>query len=331
MTRSAAVRAETASLPRRHRPLIVRRLRRALRQIRDTLLAVAVVVLFCVFRLLPLRAAVAVAGAVVGGAAPYVRKPWRLAIVHLELAFPALARDRRLAIARAAFANVGRSFAEIAKLATLRRELERYVTFEGLEHMRAALAQGHGVLAITGHVGNWELLAASCATIGLPVDVIGRRPHNALLSRILIAMRARSGVTTIERDRPQAGRAILRTLRANRILALLIDQDTRGPRVFVPFFGRPAATPSGVATLALRTQAPVIAVFIHRRTEGGHVIRFQPAFPPADAGRDDVETLTSAYTAAIEAEIRACPEEWVWWHRRWRRQPVVSPATSPIS
>jgi len=146
----------------------------------------------------------------------------------------------------------------------------------------------------------------------------------------LVSVRARSGVTTIERDRPQAGRAILRTLRANRILALLIDQDTRGPRVFVPFFGRPAATPSGVATLALRMHAPVIAVFIHRRGEAGHLIRFLPPFPPADAARDDVQTLTNAYTAAIEAQIRAYPEEWVWWHRRWRRQPVAPAATSPI-
>jgi KDO2-lipid IV(A) lauroyltransferase len=246
----------------------------------------------------------------------------------VAVAFPELSTARREEIARAAFANVGRSFAEIAKLATLRRQRERYVAFEGLDHMRAALARGKGVLAITGHIGNWELLAASCAAIGLPVDVIGRRPHNAYLSRLLVAVRARSGVTTIERDSPHAGRAILRTLRANRILALLIDQDTRGPRVFVPFFGRPAATPSGVATLALRTHAPVVAVFIQRRTEGGHVVRFLPAFPPADAERDDVQGLTAAYTAAIEDHIREHPDEWVWWHRRWRRRP--RPAIPPI-
>jgi KDO2-lipid IV(A) lauroyltransferase len=330
MRRSVTVRTETAPLPRRHRPLVVRRLRRALRQIRDTLLAVAILMLFAVFRLLPLRLAIAVSGALVGAVAPLLGKPWRLTTAHLELAFPELPPRRRQEIARAAFANVGRSFAEIAKLATVRSQLERYVTFEGLEHMRAALAAGNGVLAITGHIGNWELLAASCAAIGLPVDVIGRRPHNACLSRILVAMRAGSGVTTIERDRPQAGRAILRTLRANRILALLIDQDTRGPRVFVPFFGRPAATPSGVATLALRTHARVVAVFIHRRSDGGHLIRFLPPFPPADADRDDVQALTNAYTAAIEVQIREYPEEWVWWHRRWRRRPVANGATSPI-
>jgi KDO2-lipid IV(A) lauroyltransferase len=330
MRRSASAGAEAAPLPHRHRPLVVRRLRRALRQSRDTLLAVTTVVLFAVLRVLPLRPAVAVTGALVGAIAPWLGKSWRLATAHLELALPELPAERRRAIARAAFANLGRSFVEVAKLATIRAMRERYVSVEGVEHMHAALAEGNGALAITGHVGNWELLAAACAAIGLPVDVIGRRPHNAALNHLLVAMRARSGVTTIERDSPHAGRAILRTLRANRILALLIDQDTRGPRVFGPFFRRPAATPSGVAALALRTQARVVAVFIHRRSEGGHLIRFLPPFPAADADRDDVQSLTNAYTAAIEAQIRAYPEEWVWWHRRWRRRPLASDAPSPI-
>jgi KDO2-lipid IV(A) lauroyltransferase len=330
MKRTAAVRVEAAPLPHRHRPPVVRRMRRALRQTRDTLLGALIVVVMALFRLLPLRAALAVAGGLAGVAAPWLGKPWRLAERHLAIALPALTPTRRRAIARAAFVNVGRSFAEIAKFPSLRAALDRYVSAEGIDHLRAGLAQGKGLLAITGHIGNWELLAAYCAAIGLPVDVIGRRPSHALLGRLLVTVRARGGVTTIFRDNPHAGRAILKTLRANRILALLIDQDTRGPRVFVPFFGRLAATPSGVAALALRTGAPVVALFIARRPEGGHVIRALPPFPAVDPKRDDVETLTASYTAAIEAHIRQHPDEWVWWHRRWRRRPAASAAIPPI-
>ena len=331
MKRAAIARHEAAPLARRHRPRVIRRGRRALRQVRDTLLAVVVLAVTALLRLAPLRGALALSGGLTGAIAPLLGKLWRLADAHLALAFPETPPEARRAIAREAFANVGRSFAEIAKFASLRGELERYVSIDGLEHLQGALAQGKGVLAVTGHIGNWELLAAYCAGIGLPVDVIGRRPDNALLSRLLVTTRARGGVTTILRDTPQAGRAILKTLRANRILALLIDQDTRGPRVFVPFFGRLAGTPSGVATLALRTGAPVVALFISRRPEGGHVIRVLPPFAPADPARDDAESLTAAYTKVIEAHVREHPEEWVWWHRRWRRRPAASSAIPPIS
>jgi KDO2-lipid IV(A) lauroyltransferase len=190
--------------------------------------------------------------------------------------------------------------------------------------MRDALARGGGLMAITGHIGNWELLAAYCSMVGFPVNAIGRRLHSPLLNRLLIAVRARAGVRTILRESPASSRAILRTLKRNEILALLIDQDTRGPRVFVPFFGRLAATPSGVAALARRTNVPVLPLFISRRPDGGHRIVVHPPFADVDRDRDSVESLTAAYTAAIERHVREHPTEWVWWHRRWRHQPAAS-------
>jgi KDO2-lipid IV(A) lauroyltransferase len=323
-----AARVTAAPIARRHRPLVVRRARRLLRQLRDALLAVLILAIAGLFALLPLAAALAVASVVGARVAPWLGRAWRLADTHLALAFPEMPREQRAPIARAAFANLGRSFAEIAKFGAVRRRLHAYVHAEGIEHLWAALAGGKGLLAITGHIGNWELLAAYCALAGLPVDVIGRRLHSPLLNHILVRSRARAGVTTILRDSRASSRAILSTLRSNRILALLIDQDTRGPRAFVPFFGRLAATPSGVATLALRTGAPVLAIFISRRSGGGHVIRVHPPFPPADPARDTAESLTAAYTATIEEHVRRHPEEWVWWHRRWRHRPAEPVASS---
>jgi Kdo2-lipid IVA lauroyltransferase/acyltransferase len=315
--------AEVAHLPRRRRPLLVRRLRRARRVVTNAAVAALVVALGGVLTLLPLEVALAAAGALAAGVAPWMGRPWRWADAHLAIAYPQASPAERRAIARAAFANAGRSFAELCKFATVRKRLATYVRAEGLEHLRQGLAGGKGLLAVTGHLGNWEILAAYCAAQGLPVDVIGRRLNGRALNRMLVHFRARAGVTTILRESKGSSRAIMRTLRANRILALLIDQDTRGPRVFVPFFGRPASTPSGVAVLAQRTGAPVVGIFISRRPEGGHLIHVLPPFPSATAADSTVEGLTATYTAAIEAHVRAHPDEWVWWHRRWRRRPAT--------
>src|SRR5262249_13548252 len=111
-------------------------------------------------------------------------------------------------------------------------------------------------------------------------------------------------------------------LRRNRVVALLVDQDTgRGAGVFVPFFGRLARTPPGAALLALRSHTPVVTAFIERRAEGGHLIRIRRLPTDGRRGRGEVVALTAEFTAAIEAQIRRAPAEWVWWHERWRRQP----------
>jgi KDO2-lipid IV(A) lauroyltransferase len=132
--------------------------------------------------------------------------------------------------------------------------------------------------------------------------------------------RGGAGMEIVLRDDPQFLGAVRHALGRNHIVALLIDQDSRGGGVFVPFFGRPAHTPPGAAILALRTKAPVVSVFIRRRPEGGHVITFAPVTIPA-AGAGRVRELTASFTATIEAAIRCSPAEWVWWHERWRRQP----------
>ena len=317
---------ELAPQPRPARPRVVRRLRRARRQLRDAMLFLLVFPILGIYALVPLDRAVAWSGAIAGALAPWFGRAWRLANAHLALAFPERSASERAAIARAAFANLGRSFAELAKFGAVRRRLETYVHAEGLEHLRQALARGDGLMAITGHIGNWELLAAYCSIVGLPVNAIGRRLHSPLLNRLLIGVRARAGVRTILRESPASSRAILRTLKRNEILALLIDQDTRGPRVFVPFFGRLAATPSGVAALARRTNVPVLPLFISRRPQGGHLIQAYPPFADVDRDWDTLESLTAAYTAAIEQHIRQHPTEWVWWHRRWRHRPAASDA-----
>ena len=272
--------------------------------------------------LLPVSTARALGGALGSAAHRLMALPRGLALRHVALAFPELDEAARRAIVRDTFRLAGESYAELAVFPKIARDPD-YVHVESAA-LDAALAHGGGALAITGHVGNWELLAATMARRGLALTVIARKVNDPRFDALITRFRGGAGMSILLRDDPKFLPKVRDALAQNRVVAMLIDQDSRGGGVFVPFFGRPAHTPPGAAILALRTKAPVVSVFIHRRPEGGHVIRFDaiPIEPGAGAGR--VLALTARFTAAIETAIRRSPSEWVWWHERWRRQPEAS-------
>jgi len=274
------------------------------------------------FRLLPVRLAVGSGRALGAGAHALLRRDRHRALDHLTLALPEVDAAERRRVARDTFRNAGASFAELAHWPWLRQRLGDVITLDGMEHVDRGLAMGRGLIAVTGHVGNWELLAATFSHLGYGLSVVARRVNGDRFDAMVSGFRRRAGVHTILRDDATALQESVRMLRQGRILALLIDQDTRGPGIFVPFFGRPARTSPAAAVLALRTRAPVVTAFIERRGRG-HRICIRPAhgFEPAAVRRPSVEELTARLTAAIEAQIRRRPSEWVWWHRRWRRQP----------
>jgi KDO2-lipid IV(A) lauroyltransferase len=273
---------------------------------------------------LPAPIALALGERIGDAAGTLLRTPRRFALAHVALAFPELDEDARRALVRTTFRHAGRSYAELAVWRKLERDPD-FVRVEGRELLDAALARGRGCLAITGHVGNWELLAARMASLGVPLTVVARKVNDDRFNALITGFRGRVGMEVLLRDDPQFLGAVRAALERNRVVALLIDQDTRGGGVFVPFFGRPAHTPPGAAVLALRTKAPVVTVFIRRRPDGGHLIRFDPM--PVDVrGAGAVTELTARFTAAIEAAIRQSPADWVWWHERWRRQPEPEPA-----
>lgn len=255
----------------------------------------------------------------------FARGPRRLALEHVELAFgesmPAAAREK---IVRASFRNVVRCLVEVLKFDAIRPQLESYVEVEGWEHAEAVRALQRGAIVITGHIGNWEILAAYFALKKLPIAAIARRMHDPRINELLLAFRSANGVQTILRESPSSSREILTVLRNNGVLAMLIDQDTHAPSISVPFFGRQARTPAAAAALALRRDLPVVAAFAQRRPGGGHRLTILPQLriePTGDRKRDVLE-LTKLFSRVIEDRIRANPVEWVWWHRRWRRGPT---------
>src|SRR5213592_662275 len=256
--------------------------------------------------------------------------PRRLAVAHMGLAFPELELATRRRLVRETFRHAGQAFAELSLFEKILRRPD-YVRLEGAEDLDAALARGRGAIAVTGHVGNWELLAAWAAAIGYPITVVVRRVNDLRFHSLIVRFRAAAGVEVLVRDDPRFVAAVGDALRRNRVVAMLIDQDTRGAGVFVPFFGRPAHTPPGAALLALRARVPVVTAFIERRPEGGHLVRVAPVPAELPRGREGVRELTARLTAAIEAQIRRSPAEWVWWHERWRKQPSAAAMRRPAA
>ncbi len=297
-----------------------RRLRRATRGPRNALLAGSITAVARTVGALPPSVAVALGRGLGNAAYLMLGTPRRFALAHVALAFPELDEAARRALVRATFRHAGESYAELAAFPKLARRAD-FVRVEARDVLDAALAAGHGCLAITGHVGNWELLAAHMASVGVPLTVVARKVNDERFNALITRFRGGAGMDILLRDDPQLLGAARAALAQNRVVALLIDQDSRGGGVFVPFFGRPAHTPPGAAVLALRTKAPVVSVFIRRRPGGGHAITFAAVPVDVGPGAGKVAELTARFTAAIEAAIRRSPPEWVWWHERWRRQP----------
>lgn len=246
---------------------------------------------------------------------------------HLALAFPERTPAGREVIAREAFRHFGRVFVEAARLPDLsKEELARIVRLHDPERMLDRLAaRGGPAIAVTGHLGNWELAAAYLARCGIPLRVVATRFRDPRVDGLLVSLRAASGVETIHRD--QGARPVLKALREGCLLGLLIDQDTDVDGCFVDFFGRPAFTTRGPGVLHLATGAPVFTIFCVRAADGRYDLTVEPPLPPAPGGLKGAEKeaaivqVVAEASRRIEAAIRRHPTQWVWWHRRWKTRP----------
>jgi len=248
------------------------------------------------------------------------RRERRRMAEHIALAFPEMPVAERARLARRCAAHHGVNLAE--NLHLLARGLERIlprIDVTGWQHVEAARARGRPVLFVTGHCGNWELMSAVFPSRGFPVYGVGRELQHAALHEAVERFRNLLGARTIVRGDLSAARGLRAVLRGEAGLVMLIDQDTRVDGVWVPFFGRPAYTPTAAAELGLRHRMTVVPLFLIRRPDGTHESRF---LPPVDLP-DDITEATARLTALIEAHIRQVPEQWVWMHRRWRRRPAA--------
>lgn len=244
---------------------------------------------------------------------------------NLELALPRLSAEERARILRDCFTNLGRLLGEFSHLPRATPEsLHRIIECEGLENLEAARREGRGVILFTGHLGAWELSSFALSAFGYPMSFLARRLDNDKVEQLVDSTRTRFGNRSI--DKRSAARPMLRALRDGGIVGILVDLNTHPHEaVFVDFFGIPASTTSGLATLALRTGAAVLPVFIPWDEERRRfVLRVDPPLEIERTGDEpeDVRRLTSLFTSVIESYVRRFPGQWLWIHRRWNTRPA---------
>ena len=251
----------------------------------------------------------------------------RTALENLAAAFPSRPARERRALARAMFAHFGSLLLELLKFASYTLgQIQAAVDIEGQERALQAYAQQRGVLFFTGHFGYWEIHAIAEPLHNHPISVLARPLDNVRLNAMLERIRTRTGNTVIYRQ--GAVRKVLRELAANHGVAILIDQHLHtSDAVYVDFFRRPAATTSALAALALRTGAPVIPVFALPLPRGRYRLVYEhPVDPPKADTPDAVRDFTQRCTDVLEMYVRRHPELWLWMHRRWREQDVLTGA-----
>jgi KDO2-lipid IV(A) lauroyltransferase len=253
------------------------------------------------------------------------RKHSRLALANLEVAFgSATGPDARRRIARDSFRHFGRVMADTLKWTRLRASRRaKLLKVDGEEHILRALRGGRGGLIFSAHFGNWEVAAEAVAALA-PLSVVARPLDNPLIEAELARFRKRLGTRIISKF--QAVKPILKALRQNELVAILIDQNVlRSQAVFVDFFGRSAATTPGLASFHLRTRAPLVPVFCFPAPRSAYLVKVgEPlTFEPGGEYDRDVLKITQACTKMIETEIRQNPGLWFWFHNRWKTRPGI--------
>jgi Kdo2-lipid IVA lauroyltransferase/acyltransferase len=244
---------------------------------------------------------------------------------NLALAFPEKTRRERARILRGVFTSLGRQLAEVCLFPKYTLEnVGKVVVYDGFENFERALARGKGVLFLTAHLGAWELSAFTHSLYGHPLRIVMRPLDNVYLDRLMRRYRTMHGNSTVDKD--DFVRGLLSAMKAGETVGILMDTNMTPPQgVFADFFGIPACTASGLARIALRTNAAVVPGFtIWDPGLRKYRLRFDPALKLIRTGNDDADVLanTALFTKVIEDYVRKYPDQWLWVHRRWKTRPA---------
>lgn len=269
-------------------------------------------------RVLPLRLSGTLARGmtrVLDRALPRLR---RTALDNLSFAYPDLDPAARHAIADGVFDSIARLLVALARFPAIGPgNVNDWIFYDGLENYRAAKEKGKGILVATAHLGNWELSAFAHAWMTEPMNVMVRPLDNPRVDRLVEKRRQLSGNRLIEKK--DAARAVLKALRANEAVGILIDQNTSAAEgLFVPFFGRLACASPAFVKLAHHSGAAVIPGYA---VWDQSLSKYRLFFEPEVVMTGDVETDLRAVHAALERAIRRYPDQWLWIHRRWKTRP----------
>jgi Kdo2-lipid IVA lauroyltransferase/acyltransferase len=256
---------------------------------------------------------------------PRLRK---IAEVNLRIAFPDWSDAQCKAVVRGMLRNLGWMAAEVTRFPKYSKEnIEQVVVLDGHENFREGQRRGKGVLYLTGHIGAWELSSFAHAVYGFPLHYMARRIDNPRIDALVNSYRCSSGNRPIFKN--ESARVMLKVLKDRGTIGILADQNTMPEEAaFVDFFGMLASTTTGIARVALHTDAAVVPGYaVWDESIRKYRLRFDPAVElirTGDTERDVVEN-TRNFTKVIEEIIRKYPEQWVWVHGRWNTRPKGEP------
>jgi Kdo2-lipid IVA lauroyltransferase/acyltransferase len=249
---------------------------------------------------------------------------------NLALAFPEKSEAERARILRGEFASLGRQLAEVCHFPKYTLEnLSEVLVFEDFGNFERAQTRGKGVLLFAGHFGGWELSSFAISMRGHWMHVIMRGMDNEYLGRLIEHYRTMHGNKAVDKD--DFVRGLLSAMKAGEVVGMLMDTNMTPPQgIFVDFFGIPACTASGLARIALKTDAAVVPTFtIWDAKLGKYRLRFDPAVElvRTDDLEADIKANTQKFNLIIEDYVRKYPEQWLWVHRRWKTRP---PGDAPL-
>jgi KDO2-lipid IV(A) lauroyltransferase len=269
---------------------------------------------------LPLRS-VQLVGASIGLTAYYlVSSRRRVALENLANAFPEKMLAERVRIAKGAFRNYGISLFEMLWFPRISDDvLREMVTVKDIDKLKNGYARHRGMVILSGHFGNWELIAFAVARLsGLLFTIIVQTQSNGLVDAVINKHRCLLGNRVVPMG--MSVREILITLRKGGIVAIAPDQSGPVEGVYVNFFGRVVATHQGPAVFSLKTGAEMLFGFLVRQPDGRYEVHIEDISTEGLPGNTEeaVVELTRRHTALLEQYIRKYPDHWLWMHRRWK-------------
>jgi len=253
-----------------------------------------------------------------------LRKDRGIAIKQLKLVFPELNDAKREQWTRECFRHFGQMLFEFLCLPQIINDQENFIRIENEVVLTNAVKAGKGVILLGMHMGNWELITAYAKRTGLFMTAATANVPDQRINQLMISQRKLENMEIMPRGTGMSSRKLFRCLKNKNILILIIDQDTNVPSTWVPFFGIPSKTPIGASVFALKTGANVVSYNVIREKNGTFKLKFETLgiFSRNHPSMEqDVYSVTRKLNQHLELRIRENPQQWAWFHRRWRHRP----------
>ncbi|MDR3307205.1 MAG: lysophospholipid acyltransferase family protein [Endomicrobium sp.] len=282
-------------------------------------IALKIVIFF--IRLFPFKLAVK-AGEMIGVVFYYIVNFRRSHVIDmLTQSFPEKSKKEIRIITINTYRNFAKTVVEIIFFPIMSDEkIKKLLVCTNERLVEKSYSEGRGTIFMSAHLGNWELTALAYSKI-YPISVVVANQSNFLIDKMMDNVRTNEGFATISRD-GMAFRDVMKALKRNEIVAFMADQDAGPQGVFIPFFGRLTSTPKGAALFALRAKCPIIIALGIRQKNGIMKVEFtEVPMPNSGDSNKDIEIINTFYLKKLEDIVHRYPEQWFWFHRKWKTSP----------